>query len=212
MLTSVGDQDKQHRPLNQEADSVTQQPESGGELSGEGEGPVSSGLEREVAELKDLFLRRLYEDKVRLAQHGALVEQLQWARDALDEKSVEALARELLLALDRLEVVAEDNPQVLSVCEEIRDVLQIRGLEKIDDSGLFDPALHEAIRSVQVTTNLVDGEIVDVLRTGYTFRGRLLRPTQVVVAVGDFSSQAGSDADAVARDSQQELEPDADEG
>ncbi len=61
------------------------------------------------------------------------------------------------------------------------DVLQKEGLEVIDTDGVvFDPNLHEAVMHEAADD---DGEPVvsDTLRTGYLWKGRVLRPAMVKV-------------------------------
>ena len=63
------------------------------------------------------------------------------------------------------------------------DTLKAEGLERIDAQGKpFDPELHEAL----MQTGEGDGEpvVADVLRPGYTLRGRVIRPAGVRVEQG----------------------------
>ncbi len=53
----------------------------------------------------------------------------------------------------------------------------------------FDPNLHEAILR-EVGTDLTDGEILEEYRSGYEMNGRLLRPSQVKVAVRSTPASA----------------------
>jgi molecular chaperone GrpE len=60
------------------------------------------------------------------------------------------------------------------------DALKAEGLERIDAQGApFDPEQHEAL----MQTGEGDGEpvVADVLRPGYTLRGRVIRPSGVRV-------------------------------
>ncbi len=62
-------------------------------------------------------------------------------------------------------------------------VLQKQGLEPIEAVGkIFDPNLHHAIERVE-TSDKEDQQILDEFQRGYNFRGRLLRPALVKVAV-----------------------------
>ena len=63
---------------------------------------------------------------------------------------------------------------------KLADTLKAEGLERIDAEGKpFDPEQHEAL----MQTGEGDGELVvaDVLRPGYTLRGRVIRPAGVRV-------------------------------
>lgn len=68
------------------------------------------------------------------------------------------------------------------ISQQLKTVLAEAGLEEVDATGKpFDPHLHEAI-SQQETPDVPEGQVVQQLRKGYKFRGRLLRPASVVVA------------------------------
>lgn len=65
---------------------------------------------------------------------------------------------------------------------EFRDVLRKEGLKVVEAEGKeFDPEVHEAVMQVHSDKH-EDNMIVDVLRSGYTFKGRLVRPAMVKVA------------------------------
>lgn len=81
---------------------------------------------------------------------------------------------------------AEDKEAVLEgikmVQKEFHRVLEDSGVEKIGSLGKqFDPNLHEAVTAVE-TDDVPEGEIIEEVRPGYTFNGRLLRAAQVKVA------------------------------
>ncbi len=63
------------------------------------------------------------------------------------------------------------------------DLLKKMGLEPIETRGKrFDPNIHEAVQREQ-TEEAEDQAILDELQKGYTFKGKLLRPAWVKVAV-----------------------------
>ena len=66
------------------------------------------------------------------------------------------------------------------VYAKLMDALRSEGLERIEALGTpFDPEVHDAL----LQTGDGDGEpvVADVLRPGYTLRGRVLRPAGVRV-------------------------------
>lgn len=106
------------------------------------------------------------------------------------ELAAEPVARRLLEVLDDFELAlmaAERQPDfekflkgVELVYAKLLDTLKAEGIERIDAKGRpFDPELHEAM----MQTGDGDGEpvVADVLRPGYTLRGRVLRPAGVRV-------------------------------
>jgi molecular chaperone GrpE len=81
---------------------------------------------------------------------------------------------------------AEDKGAMLEgiklVQKEFHRVLEDSGVKKIETTGKqFDPNLHEAVMAVE-TDEVPDGQIVEEVRSGYTFNDRLLRAAQVRVA------------------------------
>jgi molecular chaperone GrpE len=107
---------------------------------------------------------------------------------ALDLAAAPVMAK-LLEVLDEFELAlmaADRSPDferfvrgVEMVYAKLTDVLRSEGLEPIEAEGKpFDPARHEALLQA-------DGEgdpfVADVLRPGYTLKGRVLRPAGVKV-------------------------------
>ena len=82
---------------------------------------------------------------------------------------------------------AQDRPDfdrflhgVELVYAKLVDTLRAEGLERIEAQGKpFDPELHEAL--MQSGEGDGDPVVADVLRPGYTLKGRVLRPTGVRV-------------------------------
>ena len=61
--------------------------------------------------------------------------------------------------------------------------LRAVGLEEVPGAGEpFDPNLHEALMQVEAEGDLEHPVVAEVLRTGYRFKGRVLRPASVKVA------------------------------
>jgi molecular chaperone GrpE len=98
----------------------------------------------------------------------------------------------LLPVLDNLELAVSSAEQsrdfdrmlkgVEMVFGELREVLEGEGLVRIEAEGKpFDPERHEAVVAVE-QEGVEPGTVVDVVRTGYELRGRVLRPAMVKVA------------------------------
>jgi molecular chaperone GrpE len=69
------------------------------------------------------------------------------------------------------------------IYNRLLDVLKKQGLEPISTEGAqFDPHQHEAIGRVESNEH-EDGAIVQEFQRGYNFKGKLLRPAMVQVAV-----------------------------
>ena len=106
------------------------------------------------------------------------------------EMAAEPVMRRLLEVLDDFELAlihAAEKPDyekflhgVELVYVKLLDSLRAEGLDKMDAQGKpFDPEVHEAL----LQTGEGDGEpvVADVLRPGYTLKGRVLRPAGVRV-------------------------------
>jgi molecular chaperone GrpE len=69
------------------------------------------------------------------------------------------------------------------IYQRLVDRLTKLGLEPIETAGkLFDPNLHQAVERVE-SDDVPDQTILSEFQRGYMFKGRLLRPSMVKVAV-----------------------------
>jgi len=67
--------------------------------------------------------------------------------------------------------------------QRLYDNLKKLGLEPLETTGKkFDPNLHQAVERVQ-TEEVEDQMVLGEFQRGYNFRGKLLRPAMVKVAV-----------------------------
>lgn len=64
---------------------------------------------------------------------------------------------------------------------ELLSLLEREGISEVKTDGKFDPQLHEAVMQVE-EEGYDENAIVDVLRKGYIFKGKLIRPAMVKVA------------------------------
>jgi molecular chaperone GrpE len=99
-------------------------------------------------------------------------------------------AREMLPILDdfdralKVETADADYAKgVELIYARMYETLKKMGLEPMDTVGkTFDPNLHQAVDRVE-TDEAEDQTILDEFLKGYTFKGKLLRPAMVKVAV-----------------------------
>ncbi len=100
------------------------------------------------------------------------------------------MARELLPVLDdferALKVQCSDQNYAKGVeliYQRFSEILKKMGVEPMEATGKkFDPNLHEAV--VRVPTEEAEDEtVLEELQRGYNFKGKLLRPAMVKVAV-----------------------------
>ena len=125
----------------------------------------------EADELRDLFRRRLLDDRLLVDEMCARLE----AADA--QRVLEPLLRQVIQVVDR---IPESTPDglVASVRHELLDLLERQGVYPYAVLGeRFDPNLHRAVGAADVH----DGRVVRELRTGYVQGERVLRVAEVEV-------------------------------
>jgi molecular chaperone GrpE len=93
------------------------------------------------------------------------------------------LAEKLLPVLDAFDnAIIHGAEGVSPIYKAMLDVLQKEGLEVIDPDGVaFDPNLHEAVMHEPGDDEQREPLVSETLRTGYTWKGRVLRPAMVKV-------------------------------
>lgn len=166
-----------------EEDSVGETPEAGSE-------ELAALLENELAQTKDQLLRLSADfDNYRKRTQK---EKEDWARYA-----AQGLMEKMLTVIDGLDhasrSVEQLTPEVQKVVEgfvmiqrQLLDILQQEGLKEIDACGQpFDPNFHEAVMQMPPANGEPDNQVIGVLRKGYMYRDRVLRPCMVQVAKED---------------------------
>lgn len=63
---------------------------------------------------------------------------------------------------------------------ELLEVLEKEGVKEVSISGEFNPSIHEAVMQVD-EKGFSENQVVDVLRKGYMYKDRLIRPAMVKV-------------------------------
>jgi molecular chaperone GrpE len=137
----------------------------------------------EKAELQDRLLRARAEfDNFRKRSERERSDYIQFA--AMD------MVKDVLPVLDdferalKVETADRDYAKgVELIYQRMSDILKKMGLEPIETAGKqFDPNLHQAVERVP-TADAEDQAILGEFQRGYNFKGRLLRPAMVRVAV-----------------------------
>jgi len=93
------------------------------------------------------------------------------------------LAEKLLPVLDAFDnAIIHGIDGVGPLYKVILDVLQKEGLDVIDTDGVvFDPNLHEAVMHEEGDADQREPVVAETMRTGYTWKGKVLRPAMVKV-------------------------------
>ncbi len=150
----------------------------------------------ETETYRDLYLRSR-------ADLDNLRKRMEREREQEQAQAGAALAKDLLPALDNLGRALESAPAgdpfaegVVLIERQLREALRRAGLEPIEAVGEpFDPVYHEAVMT-EPTTRLPAGTVLEEAQKGYTFRGRVLRPALVKVAVQPEAPPAGAPPEA----------------
>ncbi|QDU68080.1 nucleotide exchange factor GrpE [Engelhardtia mirabilis] len=113
-------------------------------------------------------------------------------------RTMEPLLRNLLLVIDHLDMALMSPAQsqdaqnlamgVELVRRQMATALEESDVEPIADGGSFDPELHQAVARVQ-DPDAEPNTVLETVRRGYTWRGRVLRHAEVRVA-----AEAGGDS------------------
>jgi molecular chaperone GrpE len=140
-------------------------------------------LAAEKADLKDRLLRTLADfDNFRRRAERDRSEYVQFAATEM--------VRDLLPILDdfrravKVETADKKYAKGIELIDQrLFETLKKAGLEPIEAAGKqFDPNLHQAVDRVQ-SEDLPDQTILEEYQSGYNFKGKLLRPAMVKVAV-----------------------------
>ncbi|MGB9692252.1 MAG: nucleotide exchange factor GrpE [Candidatus Sumerlaeaceae bacterium] len=113
-------------------------------------------------------------------------------KEELRDAAKEAFLATLLPVLDNFERALESarsakdvqsvRQGIEMIASQLMSTLASEGLERVDPFGQqFDPTIAEAL-STEERADVPDGQIIEVLRPAYRFKGRLIRPALVKVA------------------------------
>lgn len=125
----------------------------------------------------DNFRKRTLRDKQDWSRYASqnLIEKLIPVMDNLD-----AAAMALSDSGQEAKGVAEG---FLMIHKQLTEVLSQEGLAEIPALGeMFDPNIHEAVMTVERSEDQEDNQVVMVMRKGYIYKDKVLRPTMVQVA------------------------------
>jgi molecular chaperone GrpE len=140
-------------------------------------------LAAEKAELKDRLLRTLADfDNFRRRAERDRSDFIQFA--AMD------IVRDLVPVLDdfrramKVETADKEYAKGIElIYQRLFETLKKAGLEPIEAAGKpFDPNVHQAVERVH-TDDYEDQTVLEEYQSGYNFKGKLLRPAMVKVAV-----------------------------
>jgi len=183
-----------------------QEEEGGRGKNGEGEesaGEKGSSPQEAIAELSDKLLRLQAEFdnyQKRVEKEKRLIAQDAEARMML---RLLPIYEELGLAEQEAQKIADEAVRkgMLLVLGKLRAAFKSEGLEEISAAGeKFDPFLHEA--ALRVHSQEPEGKVLEVVKKGYLFKGKLLRHAVVSVSAGGKKEAKGGESNGNLCDNQ----------
>jgi molecular chaperone GrpE len=146
-----------------------------------------SKAETRADELRDQLQRTAAEfQNSRRRQERQLAEEI--------ERASSHLLKRILPIIDDINLAFDNVPQDLvesqsawlegfrQIQKKLYAVLEDEGVTEMALDGAFDPTRHEAVTSEQ-HEQAPSGHIIETLRAGYEYKGRVLRPALVRVAL-----------------------------
>ncbi|MCL5076661.1 MAG: nucleotide exchange factor GrpE [Actinobacteria bacterium] len=159
------------------------QPEDEVEAQPEQSAPTAEDMVEQLTAQRDEYLRSLQQTAADFDNYRKRV-----TRQSLEvgDQKVEALIVRLLPALDNIELAlahSGENPELTSSLAQISnslfDILAKEGLEQINIADVdFDPTCHEAVIHEPGEGR---AKVTEVLRTGYRWKQKVVRPAMVKV-------------------------------
>ena len=181
--------DKKDKKQAQQASREPRTEESGKKLKKEDK--QDDALKKQVAELSDnlakekegylrlmaefeTFRRRTAEDRLNLIA-SASAKTIEGLLPVLDdcERAMEILSKSS-------DEAAKEGTSL--IYDKLMDYLKTQGLARIEAKGeVFDTDFHEAVTRFPAPSEELKGKVIDVVQTGYTLGGKVLRYAKVVV-------------------------------
>jgi molecular chaperone GrpE len=162
--------------------------DAGGEAPPDGEGIDLAGMtvEELAAEVRRTVQQR---DELRAVLQHTQADFENYRKRVLKqqadaaERAAEALVEQLLPILDACEsAIRHSAAEVEPIYAALLGTLEKAGLERIDPGGeTFDPNLHEAVMHEPSDDDHAEPVVSDVMRPGYAWKGRVIRPAMVKV-------------------------------
>ena len=140
--------------------------------------------EAELAKEKDSYLRLMAEFET--FRRRSSEDRLNLISSA-SAKTIEGLLPVLDDCERALEILSKSSDEAakegtLLIYNKLMDYLKTQGLAKIEAKGeVFDTDFHEAVTQFPAPSEDLKGKVIDVVQTGYTLGGKVLRYAKVVV-------------------------------
>lgn len=165
---------------------------------------LTEDLEKKEEKIADEYVKKLHEDleiqskkaeeyfdslKRNMAEFDNYKKRMTKEKETLYSTILSDIVSMLLPVIDNFEKAKDAEcadekykEGISMIYNQFMELLNKQGVEKIKDLGeTFDPELHEAVMSIQDETK-GEKEIVEVFRSGYKLKDKVVRHTLVKVA------------------------------
>lgn len=153
-----------------------------------------TGIASELNSVKGILKKRLSYDETKEKAFDRLYEELDSFKKNTAFNAIRPLFVDMILLFDRIENVRQemkqaqgsntiDFPELLkTLSEEITEILYRHGTDVINSaSATFDPMLQQAIAAQPTTDEAENNTIAQVVRRGFKYQDRIIRPEEVIV-------------------------------
>ncbi len=149
-------------------------------------------LSNETSSLKNLIESRFKYDEVKEEAFERLYVELdEYKKNSIFERN-RPLFTDLILFYDRIENMRLDMDSstdekshftslLKTLSEEILEILHRQGVEMIEHSQSFNPAIQRAISTQPTSIEEEDNQVAKIVRAGFRFREQVLRAEEVIV-------------------------------
>lgn len=156
--------------------------------------PQPMSMEEELQKCRDDLAAETDKRLRVLAETENLKKRLIKEKEEFVRFAAEGVLSDMVPVLDNLDLALQHGRSV-AACKDFvmgvemtrkvfLDILARHGLEAFGAPGeAFNPELHEAM-GAQPAKDVPEGHIISVMLKGYSLRGRLLRPSKVMVSQG----------------------------
>ena len=176
-------------PKQSAEEKTTEVTENAAEIQAEELDKLKKELEQEKNRAQDYLNRLKYLqadfENYRKRVERDFKEQVQFGNERLVKKLLTVMD-ELELAIEACKKTRNKKPVVKGiemVSRNLKETLKNEGLENIEALGkTYDPTKHEAVANAPDDTK-PQGTVIEEIRKGFMFRGKVIRPSMVKVAI-----------------------------
>ncbi len=125
-----------------------------------------------------------------LADYANLEKRVKAEREVIDKIALAKVVSAFLPVLENLDKASKhtEDSGILMVVKQFREVLRNLGIKEIGTVGeTFNPKLHEALEVVEGEN---DGQIVEILASGFAIDGEVIQPAKVKVVKVKVEAEA----------------------